>query len=136
MLKSTAEKKSELLVAYDEVIQKHKRDRIVEPAPEKPTGDRITYIPHQAVIRENTQITKLKIVYDTSAKPTKGSKSMNDCLHTGPSLTPLLYDVLLRSRMYPILLIGDIYQAFLQIEIDPTVRDALRFVWLKDINRP
>ena len=113
--------------------QKHE---IVEPAPEKSTDDSITYIPHQAVVRENAETTKLRIVCDASAKPAKGSKSLNDCIHTGPSLAPLLYDVLLRSRMYSILLIGDICQAFLQIEIDPTDRDALRFLWLKDINGP
>ena len=38
--------------------------------------------------------------------------------------------------MYPILLTGDIRQAFLQIEIDPTDRDVLRFFWLKDRNGP
>ena len=89
-------KTPELLEAYDEVIQKQKHDGIVEPAPKEPTGERITYIPHQAVIRENTETTKLRIVYDASAKLTKGSKSLNNCLHTGPSRTPLLYDVLLR----------------------------------------
>ena len=129
-------KTPELLEAYDEVIQKQKHDGIVEPAPKEPTGERITYIPHQAIIRENAETTKLRIVYDASAKLTKGSKSLNDCLHTGPSLTPLLYDVLLRSRMYPILLTGDIRQAFLQIKIDPTDRDVLRFLWLKDLNGP
>ena len=90
-------KTPELLEAYDEVIEKQKHDGIVEPAPKEPTGERITYIPHQAVIRENAETTKLRIVYDASAKLTKESKSLNDCLHTGPSLTPLLYDVLLRS---------------------------------------
>ena len=90
-------KTPELLEAYDEVIQKQKHEGIVEPAPKEQTGERITYIPHQAVIRENAETTKLRIVYDASAKLTKGSKSLNNCLHTGPSLTPLLYDVLLRS---------------------------------------
>ena len=101
-------KKPELLQAYDKVIQKQKLDGIVEPAAEKPVGDRITYIPHQAVARGDAETTNLRIVYDASAKPTKGSKSLTDCFHTGPSLTPLLYDVLLRSRMYTILLICDI----------------------------
>ena len=38
--------------------------------------------------------------------------------------------------MYPVLFTGDICQAFLQIEIDPTDHDVLRFLWLKDINGP
>ena len=64
-------KTPELLKAYDEVIQKQKHDGIVEPAPKEPTGEKITYIPHQAVIRENAGTTKLRIVYDASAKLTR-----------------------------------------------------------------
>ena len=83
-------KTPELLEAYDEVIQKQKHDGIAETAPKEPTGERITYIPHQAVIRENAETTNLRIVYDASAKLTKGLKSLNDYLHTGPSDTSSL----------------------------------------------
>ena len=60
-------------------------------------------------------------------------------MHTGPSLTPLLYTVMLRFRMYKIVLLADIKQAFLQIEVDPEDRDALRFLWVKnpkELNSP
>ena len=77
------------------------------------------------------------MVYDASAKLSKNGRSLNECLHVGPSLTPLLYDVLLRLIIYPIVLFGDIQKAFLQIESDPCDTDALRFLWYenpKDLN--
>ena len=44
------------------------------------------YIPHKVVVRETTQATKVRIVYDTSAKSSSSSKnvSINECLETGP----------------------------------------------------
>ena len=80
------------------------------------------------MVREAAATTKVRVVYDSSAKVTNGVKSLNDCLHAGPSLTPLLYTVMLRFRMYKIVLLADIRQAFLQIEVDPGDRDALRFL--------
>ncbi len=41
----------------------------------------------------------------------------------------LLWDVLVRSRFHPILLTGDLKQAFLQIRIRVEDRDSLRFHW-------
>ena len=57
---------------------------------------------------------------------------MNDCLHVGPSLNPLLYDILLRFRENRIVLVGDIEKAFLNISVDTSDRDCLRFLWLED----
>ena len=54
--------------------------------------------PHHAVIRRDAETTKLRIVYDASSKETKNGTSLNDCLHTGPSLNPLLFDILVRFR--------------------------------------
>ena len=132
-------KMPEILEEYDSIIKQQLDEGIIEPVPERPTGKRITYIPHQPVVREEAATTKVRVVYDASAKATKGVKSLNDCLHTGPSLTPLLYTVMLRFRMYKIVLLADIKQAFLQIEVDPEDRDALRFLWVKnpkDLNSP
>ena len=43
------------------------KEGIVEVGPDKPQGPE-HYIPHKPAVRENVQSTKLRIVYDASAK--------------------------------------------------------------------
>ena len=54
---------------------------------------------------------------------------MNDCLHPGPPLQNLLWNVLIRARFYPVLLTADLQKAFLQVCIKEEEPDALRFHW-------
>lgn len=75
-------------------------------------------------------------MYDASAKARKGGTSLNDCLHVGPSLNPLLFDILLRFREKRVALIGNIEKAFLNIDVDKRDRDCLRFLWCEDVHNP
>ena len=93
--------------------------------------DNIHYIPHSAVLKEDRETTKLRVVYDASCK-VAGEVSLNQCLEPGPNLLPLIFDVLLRFRMKKIVLIGDLEKAFHQISIEPSQRDLLRFFWVDD----
>lgn len=93
---------------------------------------KVHYLPHQAVVRKEAATTKVRIVYDASSKGEKTDTSLNDCLHVGPFLNPLLNDILLRFRENRIALVGDIEKAFLNIGIDKEDRDSVRFLWLKD----
>ena len=63
------------------VVQDQLSQRIVENVePSYPTkAKRIHYIPHQPVIRSEKSTSKLRIVYDASAKATNGLS-----LNTGP----------------------------------------------------
>ena len=61
---------------------------------------------------------------------TKTGTSLNDCLHVGPSLNPLLFDILLRFRENRVVLVGDIEKAFLNVGVDMKDRACLRFLWL------
>ena len=56
----------------------------------------------------------------------KAEKVMKKVERTTP---PVLYDVILRFRLGSIGIIANIRQAFLQISVDPTHRDYLRFLW-------
>ena len=69
------------------------------------------------------------MVYDASARENVKHPSLNDCLHPGPSLQNILWNILIRSRFHPILLTGDLQKAFLQIRIKEEERDSLRFHW-------
>jgi hypothetical protein len=54
--------------------------------------------------------------------------SLNDCLEAGPSLIPLLPEVLLRFRRWQFALTADISKAFLQISLKEEDRDVHRFL--------
>ncbi|XP_066927907.1 uncharacterized protein [Clytia hemisphaerica] len=119
-----------LLKDYNEIFQQQLKDGIIERAGhEKP--NEVHYLPHHGVENKSSTTTKLRIVFDASAK-THGSPSLNQSLHTGLSLTPSLFGVLLRFRSHNVALTGDIEKAFHQISIHPDDRDYMRFLWFKD----
>ena len=121
----------ELLEKYDKIIQEQLAEGIVERVVETPK-DREFYIPHKPVIKETAKTTKVRIVFDASAKENEQSPSLNDCLETGPALQNLLWNVLVRNRLKPIALSAHLKQAFLQVVIRPHNRDVLRFHWIKN----
>ena len=111
------------------VIDEQLKAGIIEKVSNLDTYDDCHYLPHRPVVRQQAKTTKVRIVYDASSKAGKGTASLNDCLHVGPSLNPLLYDILIRFRMGSIVLTADIEKAFLNIEVDKQDRDYLRFLW-------
>lgn len=90
------------------------------------------YLPHRPVIRTSTETTKIRILFDVLVKANKNYLSLNDCLKAGPLLQNSLWNILIRSRLRPILLCGDIEKTFLQIRIRESERNLLRFHWAKN----
>ena len=78
---------------------------------------------HKAVVRVAEETTKVRIVYDASAKISSKNASLNECLETGPALQNLILDILTRSRFRSILLCGDIEKTFLHMRIRDFGRD-------------
>ncbi|KAK5977662.1 hypothetical protein GCK32_020150 [Trichostrongylus colubriformis] len=117
---------------YVNTIEDHLKAGFIEEVDEHVHDNhRVYYIPHQAVYKESSSTTKLRIVFDASSK-TRGAPSLNDCLHQGPTLLPELAGILLRSRLCRFLLIADVEKAFHQIRLQRSQRDATRFLWLKN----
>ena len=97
-------------------------------------SETVHYLPHHAVVRSDRETTKLRIVYDGSAKPPTRSHSLTDCLETGPNCTPQLFDMLRKFRWQRVGVTADIEKAFLMIGIKEIDRDMLRFLWFKEPN--
>ena len=116
---------------YDEIIQNQVAEGVVERVTNEPVGEEF-YLPHKPVVKESAESTKTRIVFDASAKANNKCQSLNDCLGTGPPLQNILWDVLVRNRLKPVALAGDLKKAFLQIRIRPEHRDVLRFHWVKE----
>ena len=91
------------------------------------------YLPHKAVVRESAATTKLRIVYDASAREHQQAPSLNECLEMGPPLQNHIWKVLVRGRFHPVAVTGDLKQAFLQVRIRKEDRDVLRFHWFANL---
>ena len=129
------------LEAHDSIIQEQTSIDIIEKVEveevNKTVSERVFYLPHRPVMRQSAETTKIRVLYDASAKACRTSASLNECLETGPPLLNRLCDILIRSRFRPISLCGDIEKALLQIRIRESQIDALRFHWVSnlDLNR-
>ena len=127
----------EILREYDAIFQSQLEQGIIEKCEDPQNGSSefpVHYLPHRAVVREDKSSTKVRIVFDASSKISKTSLSLNQCLFKGPQLTPLLFDILVRFRSYPVAFVCDLEKAFHQIRVKSEQRDALRFLWVKDID--
>ena len=104
------------LQKYDAVIQDQVQKGIVEVVPdEKGTNTLKHYIPHHEVLTPEKTTTKLRIVFDTSAKTRKKNQSLNESLHRGPVILEDLCGLLLRFRLHKVALVAYVEKAFLQV---------------------
>ena len=136
-LQRRLKERPDLLNEYDSIIKEQLKCGVVERIPENelsesPEGGTVHYMPHHGVVRADKDTTKLRVVYDGSAKSQPDEPSINDCLEQGPNLIPKLFDILIKFRSHPIALTADIEKAFLMIGINKLDRDMLRFVWFSD----
>ena len=127
-----------LLLQYSNIIQAQKEKGIIEIVDENQvkTKNVVHYLPHHPVVTPSKTTTKVRIVYDASAKVRKCVKSLNECLFRGPINLPDMCGILLRFRIYTIVVLADIEKAFLQIGIQEYERDVTRFLWFKNVNEP
>ena len=127
----------ELFNAYNAIIIDQKDKGIIEEVTDSSvTGTRKHYIPHHPVVNLTRSSTKVRIVYDASAKQEKSQPSLNDCLYRGPVMLHHLCGLLLRFRTHKLSLMADIEKAFLQVGLQPADRDVTRFLWVKNENIP
>ncbi|XP_058816984.1 uncharacterized protein LOC131680281 [Topomyia yanbarensis] len=86
------------------------------------------YLPHYAVVREDSTTTKLRVVFDASCKTPNGP-SLNDALLVGPTVQADLRSIIMRARTHPVMLIADIKQMYRQVLVDEQDTPLQRIVW-------
>ena len=124
-----------VLKEYDLIIRDQLQRKIIEVVPSHETAPTtIHYLPHHPVVRNDKTTTKVRVVYDASSK-TLGHPSLNDCLLKGPLFDQLIFDILLRFRVFKIPLTADLEKAFLMISVNEVDRDVLRFLWVDDVTK-
>ena len=129
-------KEPSFLKEYNQVFEDQLHEKIIERVDEtkEQPPENAHYLPHQAVIRSDALTTKLRVVFDASARVKPGCLSLSDCMYTGPPLTAGIADIMMRFRAHKVGLVADIEKAFLNIEVDKEQRDFMRFLWIDDIN--
>lgn len=93
------------------------------------------YMPHRAVVRDDTTSTKTRIVFDAS-EPTTTGLSLNDCLMTGPVVQSDLFSILIRSRMYQYIFSADISQMYRQVNVHEEDTPLLKILWRFSVDEP
>ena len=69
------------------------------------------FLPHHPVIKESSNSTKLRIVFNASCKTSTGI-SLNDCLKVGAVVQNTSFDNTLRFRMHQIVMVSDIEKMY------------------------
>ncbi len=124
----------DILRVYDDVIQDQLKRGIIETIPTDETPTMVHYLPHHAVLKQSSSMTKVRIVYDASAR-SGSNPSLNDCLFKGPKFNQLVFDILVRFRAYQIAVTADLEKAYLMVSIDESDRDVLRFLWIDNLSK-
>ncbi|GFT02786.1 DUF1758 domain-containing protein [Trichonephila clavipes] len=111
---------------YKSVFRQWEDLNIIEHVPKVELNNECHYLPHRPVIKLDSATTKIRPVFDASARE-KGKPSLNECLYKGVNLIELIPDILDRFRIYPVGIVADIEKAFLMLSVAPKDRDYLRF---------
>ncbi|XP_055590366.1 uncharacterized protein LOC129742489 [Uranotaenia lowii] len=86
------------------------------------------YLPHHAILKPSSSTTKLRTVFDASAKSTSGL-SLNDTLMIGPTIQDPLLFIILRFRTHRYVFTGDISKMYRKINIHPEHTKYQRVLW-------
>ena len=120
-------KSPDVAQAYNNCLEQYVQKSYVTKVQEPKRSTSRWYLPHCPVLRPDKDTTKVRIVFDASAR--YEGHSLNDLIHQGPKLQRELFDVLLRFRRQPVALVCDIAEMYLRIGIAHEDKPFHRFLW-------
>lgn len=93
------------------------------------------FLPHHPVLKEQSESTKCRVVFDASCKTTSGF-SLNDIMMVGPTLQDDIFSILIRLRQHAYIFTADIEKMYRQILIEPSQRNLQMILWRKNEHEP
>lgn len=127
-------KDSKLKKSYVEFMEEYENLGHMTEVPTHEIRNCDYFIPHHCVIKPDSSTTKLRVVFDASAKAS-GGLSLNDILHTGPKIQNDLFTILLRFRLPRYVFTTDIQKMYRQIIVHPDDRRYQTIIWRQDPTR-
>ncbi|XP_055543557.1 uncharacterized protein LOC129729100 [Wyeomyia smithii] len=125
-------KDTELKNLYSQFVTEYIELGHCKILPETETNSELVYyMPHHCVLRPGSSSTKLRVVFDASAKSSSG-KSLNDLLMIGPSVQDSLFDIVLRFRFYRYAFTADVQKMYRMILVDERDTSFQRILWRDD----
>lgn len=95
----------------------------------------IHYLPHHGVYKETSTTTKLRVVFDASAKTDSGI-SLNDKLKVGPTIQDDLFSILIRFRKHNYVIAADIAKMYRQVRVEEEQWNLQRILWREKSDQP
>ncbi|XP_061704588.1 uncharacterized protein LOC133515953 [Cydia pomonella] len=127
-LESRFDRMPPLKTEYTRVLEEYLAMNHMEEVPEEEIEDPAVYLSHHAIIREEKETTKYRIVFDASAKGSN-NKSLNDDLLVGPQLQEDLRNIIMRWRMRKVCYVADVEKMYRQILVTKADTNYQRLLW-------
>lgn len=93
------------------------------------------YLPHHAVLKNDSVTTKLRVAFDGSARTSTGL-SLNECQFNGPTIQDDVYTLILRFRFYEYVLTADIEKMYRQVLVHDLDRIYQKILWREGAHSP
>lgn len=91
-------------------------------------GKHFNYLPHHCVVKESSTSTRVRVVFDASAKTDSGI-SLNDLLMIGPTIQSELLSIMLRFRKHRYVLTADCAKMYRQVNVHSEQRYLQAIFW-------
>lgn len=93
------------------------------------------YLPHHCVLKESSVTTKLRVVFDGSAKTTS-NVSLNNILMVGPNIQQDMFSIMTRFRIRKICVTADIAKMYRCVKVADEDQNFQRIIWRFNNDEP
>ncbi|CAG9129402.1 unnamed protein product, partial [Plutella xylostella] len=129
-------KNNKLREEYHKVMDEYiKLEHMVPVQAADIDNPKAVYLPHHAVLRDDKDTTKVRVVFDASCKGVN-NKSLNNDLLVGPKLQQDLRHILMRWRTHKISITADIVKMYRMVRVDDEDTHFQRILWRDAPDKP